>query len=59
MRNEAEPRESIIKKMPDRQTLEDFLKGFHQPPTVIFNSETGEFERVGSEVKPEEKPRQT
>jgi hypothetical protein len=35
---------SIIKKMPDKETLEEFVNGMHQSPTVIFNLEKGIFE---------------
>jgi hypothetical protein len=36
--------EKLIKKMPDEETLEAFVRGGHQSPSVVFNRETGEFE---------------
>lgn len=38
--------ERVIKKMPDRETLEEFMEGLHRSPTVIFNKDKGEFERT-------------
>lgn len=34
----------ILKKMPDRETLEEFLNGFSGSPKVVFNIEKGELE---------------
>lgn len=35
-----------IKKMPNKETLEEFLEGFSKNPKVIFNNKKGEFEWV-------------
>lgn len=44
---ERENRPKIeLKKMPDKETLEEFLNGMHQSPKVIFNIEKGELEWV-------------
>ena len=37
---------TVIKIMPTKELLEEFIDGFSQSPTVIFNRETGEFERT-------------
>ena len=42
----AETVKRLIQKMPDRQTLEAFVKGLEGGVTVIFNLEKGEFEWV-------------
>jgi hypothetical protein len=39
-------KQSEIKKMPDRETLEAFLRGFHGKVDVVFNLEKGVFEWV-------------
>ena len=44
-----------IQKMPDKETLEEFLSGLHQPPTIVFNREKGEFERVRPKPLEEQK----
>ena len=36
----------MISKMPSQELLEDFLRGLHGNPQVIFNIEKGEFIRV-------------
>ena len=38
-----ERRKLVIKKMPDRETLEEFVGGMCGKPTVIFDAEKGEF----------------
>ena len=35
-----------ITEMPDRNLLADFLRGLHGIVSVIFNTETGRFERI-------------
>lgn len=35
-----------IVEMPDKKTLEEFLKGFHGNVTVIFDAEAGVFRRI-------------
>jgi transcriptional regulator of NAD metabolism len=39
-------REKLIKQMPDRETLEAFVRGLEESPTVIFNLKDGKFEWV-------------
>lgn len=36
----------VIREMPDRNLLSDFLRSLSGAVTVIFNSESGKFERV-------------
>jgi hypothetical protein len=36
----------IIKEMPTKETLEEFLNGFDGDVKVVFNREKGVFERV-------------
>lgn len=40
------PDKPVIREMPDKSLLADFLRGLSGAVTVIFNSETGRFERV-------------
>lgn len=35
-----------ITEMPDRNLLADFLEGLHGLVSVIFNTDTGRFERI-------------
>ena len=45
-------KEPIIKKMPDRETLEAFLEGvLGSKPKVVFNIETKEFQWLGERPK--------
>lgn len=32
-----------VTEMPDRETLEEFLRGMHRSPKVTFNAEEGKF----------------
>ena len=36
-------RERLIKKMPDRETLEAFVEGHYESPKVIFDKDAGSF----------------
>jgi len=36
--------ELMIREMPNKETLEAFLRGYFQPPEVVFNCERGVFE---------------
>lgn len=40
-----EPVEPIIKEMPDKDLLEEFLRGMTGQRTVYFDTRTGRFER--------------
>ena len=44
MSNERE--KGLIKEMPKKELLEDFIKGMSGKPTVVFNSDSGKFERT-------------
>jgi hypothetical protein len=35
-----------LSRMPTREEVEDFIRGMHGLPTVIYDSRKGEFERV-------------
>lgn len=50
--NKEQPQPEI-KKMPTKETLQKFLQGFHGEPTVIFDSEKGEFTEVRRPTPPE------
>lgn len=41
-----------LKKMPDKETLEEFLNGMHSTPKVVFNIETGELEWIDKNDRP-------
>ena len=40
-----------IVQMPDKGTLEDFLRGMSGPPKVIYNKDLGIFERIEKDKK--------
>jgi len=40
----TEQEQGLIKEMPDKETLEEFLRGLHRNVTVFFNKETGMFQ---------------
>ena len=42
----------VLKKMPDRKLLEDFINGLSSTVKVVFNIEKGEFERTRPEPDP-------
>lgn len=39
-------KETLIKKMPTQEVLEQFLKGMSGNVTVVFNKDKGEFEEL-------------
>lgn len=41
-----QPEQPVIREMPDRNLLAEFIRGLSGVVTVIFNSESGKFERV-------------
>jgi len=44
MSKERQDKRRIINKMPDKETLEEFVQGLHGTSEVVFNIEKGEFE---------------
>lgn len=44
--NSSQIKDIVINKMPDKELLEDYLRGVGNRVLVVFNLETGEFERI-------------